>query len=167
MWLVLPGDAVLVEEAGERALDRMRELDGHVQFLSASSRSANDLRAYPVGAVGSYELEYVEDGDPEVTVIAVAGELDLSNADDLVERLGTVAAGRPLVIDLNRVLFIDSAALHRLFGVARERGFAGLALVAEPTAPVARTLDIVQFRQAATVAASVGEARAALARRDT
>ena len=117
--------------------------------------------------MGSYELEYVEDGDPEVTVIAVAGELDLSNADDLVEQLGTVAAGRPLVIDLNRVLFIDSAALHRLFGVARERGFAGLALVAEPSAPVARTLDIVQFRQAATVAASVGEARAALARRDT
>ena len=118
-----------------------------------------------MSAVASFELEQVQDGDPEVAVVAIAGELDLSNADDLVEQLGTAAAGRPLVVDLNRVLFIDSAALHRLFGVARERGFDRLALVADPGAPVARTLEIVQFHRAATVAASVSDARAALARR--
>jgi len=115
--------------------------------------------------VAAFELEQMQDAD-EVVVVAVAGDLDLSNADDLVERLGTTAAGRPLVVDLNRVLFIDSAALHRLFGVARESGAGRLALVAEPNAPVARTLEIVQFHRAAIVATSVAEACAALARPD-
>jgi anti-anti-sigma factor len=114
--------------------------------------------------VSSFELEHVQNGDPEVAIVAVAGELDLSNADDLVEQLAVAAAGRPLVVDVSRVLFIDSAALHRLFGVARESGVGRLALVAEPSAPVARTLEIVQFHQAAIVAASVGEAYAALTR---
>ena len=115
--------------------------------------------------MAAFELEQMEDAD-EVVVVAVAGDLDLSNADDLVERLGTTAAGRPLVVDLSRVLFIDSAALHRLFGVARERGSGRLALVAEPNAPVARTLEIVQFHRAAIVATSVAEACAALAGSD-
>ena len=110
-----------------------------------------------------FELEQIQDGD-EVVVVAVTGDVDLSNADDLVERLGAAAAGRPLVVDLNRVLFIDSAALHRLFGVARESGSGRLALVAEPNAPVARTLEIVQFNRVATVATSIPEACAALAR---
>jgi anti-anti-sigma factor len=113
--------------------------------------------------VAVFELEEMQNTD-EVVVVAVAGDLDLSNADDLVERLGTTAAGRPLVVDLNRVLFIDSAALHRLFGVARESGARRLALVAEPNAPVARTLEIVQFHRAAIVATSVAEACTALAR---
>ncbi len=117
--------------------------------------------------MASFELEHVQEGDPGVAIVAIAGELDLSNADELVEELDAVAAGRPLVLDLNRVLFIDSAALHRLFGVATERGFDRVALVAEPTAPVARTLDIVQFRRAATVVASVADARAALGRRSS
>ena len=114
--------------------------------------------------MASFELEQIQDGDPEIAVVAVAGDVDLSNADDLVERLGAAAAGRPLVVDLNRVLFIDSAALHRLFGVARESGAGRLAVVAEPTAPVARTLEIVQFNRAAVVAASVADACEALAR---
>ena len=101
---------------------------------------------------------------PDVAVVAVAGELDLSNADDLVEQLDAAAAGRPLVVDLNRTLFIDSAALHRLFLVARGSGAGRLALVAEANAPVARTLEIVQFERAAIVATSVAEAHAALIR---
>jgi len=117
--------------------------------------------------VASFELEHVQDGDPGLAIVALVGELDLSNADELVEELAAAAAGRPLVIDLNRVLFIDSAALHRLFGVASERGPDSLALVAGPGAPVARTLDIVQFGRAATVVASVADARAALGRRSS
>lgn len=113
--------------------------------------------------MASFELEQIQEAD-DVVVVAVTGEVDLSNADDFVERLGMAGAGRPLAVDLNRVLFIDSAALHRLFVVARESGPGRLALVAEPTAPVARTLEIVQFHRAAIVATSVVEACAALAR---
>lgn len=113
--------------------------------------------------MSSFELEHLQD-DPDVAVVAVAGELDLSNADDLAEQLDAAAAGRPLVVDLNRILFIDSAALHRLFVVARESGAGRLALVAEANAPVARTLEIVQFQRAAIVASSVTEACAAVTR---
>jgi anti-anti-sigma factor len=143
---------------------RVGQVPAHAALVPAEGIGKR-ASEYPMSAVASFELEQVQDGDPEVAVVAIAGELDLSNADDLVEQLGTAAAGRPLVVDLNRVLFIDSAALHRLFGVARERGFDRLALVADPSAPVARTLEIVQFHRAATVAASVSDARVALARR--
>ena len=95
--------------------------------------------------------------------IAVSGELDLTNADGLAERLDELANGDgPLVLDLSRVVFIDSAAIHRLFRIARDRAPGTLAFVVEPTAPVAATLEIVEFGRAATVAASLAEARASL-----
>jgi anti-anti-sigma factor len=141
----------------------MRERDRHPGSVPARLIGKR-RRAYPFRPVASFELEHIEDGDPDVAIVALAGDVDLSNADDVVEQLGAAAAGRPLVVDLNRVLFIDSAALHRLFGVAREIGSGRLALVADPSAPVAKTLEIVQFKRAAIVATSVAEACAALAR---
>ena len=112
----------------------------------------------------SFELEYLEESDPRLAVVALVGELDLTNADALVEQLEAMAAGRPLVLDLNRVLFLDSAALHGLFRVARVRGRDGFAIVIEPTSPVATTLEIVDFRRAATVVPSRDDAVTALAR---
>ena len=114
--------------------------------------------------MSSFELEYVEDGDSELATVALVGELDLTNSDELVEQLERFAAGRPLVIDLNRLLFLDSAALHGLFRIARERGSGGLAVVIDPSAPVAPTLEIVEFRRAATVVATREQAGSALAR---
>jgi anti-anti-sigma factor len=113
--------------------------------------------------VASYELEQMVPDESGPAYIAVSGELDLTNADDLAERLGELANGdRPLVLDLSRVVFIDSAAIHRLFRIARDRSPGTLAFVVEPTAPVAATLEIVGFGQVATVAASLAEARANL-----
>ena len=58
----------------------------------------------------------------------VAGELDLTNARDMEERLEAVAVanGQALVLDLNRLVFIDSAALHVLFRTARRLGRAAV-----------------------------------------
>ena len=107
----------------------------------------------------------MEPDEAGLAFVAVSGELDLTNADELAERLGELANGEtPLVLDLNRVVFIDSAAIHRLFRVARERGPGRLAFVVDPTAPVAATLEIVEFSRAATVSASLAEARATLTR---
>jgi anti-anti-sigma factor len=114
--------------------------------------------------VGSFELEHLEEGDSDIALVALIGELDLTSADELLEQLEEAAAGRPLVVDLSRVLFLDSAALHGLFRVARDRGPGGLAIVIEPTAPVAATLEIVDFRKAATVVSSRKQAQTALAR---
>ena len=112
--------------------------------------------------MGAFDLEHIEAGEAAVAVVELSGELDLTNVEELVEELEEAAADRALVLDLNRLLFLDSAALNALFGLARVRGVKGLAVVIDPSAPVASTLAIVDFRQAATMASSRHEACAAL-----
>jgi anti-anti-sigma factor len=114
--------------------------------------------------VATFELDHVADVGSGVTLVALAGELDLTNVDDLEDELETVTNGGPLVLDLNRLVFVDSAALHRLFRIVRERGAGGVAFVIEPTAPVAGTLAIVELGRAATVASTRDQALAALGR---
>ncbi|HEX5028053.1 MAG TPA: STAS domain-containing protein [Gaiellaceae bacterium] len=114
--------------------------------------------------MGAFALEHVDLDDPAIAVAVLSGELDLTNVGELVEELEDLTAGRALVLDLNRLLFIDSAALHALFRLARSRAGEGLAVVIEPGAPVAATLAIVDFRQAATVVESRDEAFSAFVR---
>jgi anti-anti-sigma factor len=114
--------------------------------------------------VGAFALEHVDLDDPAIAVAVLSGELDLTNVGELVEELEDLTAGRALVLDLNRLLFIDSAALHALFRLARSRAGEGLAVVIEPGAPVAATLAIVDFRQAATVVESRDETFSAFVR---
>jgi anti-sigma B factor antagonist len=104
----------------------------------------------------SYELEQRPTDDPDLVFVDVTGELDLTNAHELEERLEafTAANGARLVLDLNRVLFIDSAALHVLFRTARRLGRDQFSLVLEPTAAVARTLDIVGISEVAQLSQS-------------
>jgi anti-sigma B factor antagonist len=109
--------------------------------------------------MSSYELERLDDGDGIVEV-RMTGELDLTNARELEERLVEIAPpDAQLVIDLNRVVFVDSAALHVLFKVARRQENGKLALVLEPTAPIARAITIVGLGQAAQIVASSDELR--------
>jgi anti-sigma B factor antagonist len=113
--------------------------------------------------VATYELEHEERDDSGVALVTLSGELDLTNADDLARRLAKVANGEaPVVVDLTRLVFIDSAAIHRLFRIAHDRGPHGIAFVVEPAAPVAAALEIAQLGRAATVASSRAEAKATL-----
>lgn len=108
--------------------------------------------------VTPFELE-VRGQEHGFTVIGLVGELDLTNAED-VERELVRAAGDDggIVLDLNGVTFIDSAALHMLFRVARGIGDARrFGIVLEPTALVARTLEIVGVNAVTTVRQSVDE----------
>ena len=109
----------------------------------------------------SYELEQRPTNDPQLVLVEVTGELDLTNAHEVEERLEalTLANGARLVLDLNRVLFIDSAALHVLFRTARRLGRERFSVVVEPTAAVARTLDIVGISEVATLSPSLTDAR--------
>jgi anti-anti-sigma factor len=109
--------------------------------------------------VTSYELDLRPTGDSQLVLVEVMGELDLTNAHEIEERLEDLSAanGATLVLDLNRVVFIDSAALHVLFRTARRLGRERFGLVLEPTAAVARTLAIVGISEGATVAESLSE----------
>jgi anti-anti-sigma factor len=116
-------------------------------------------RAEYAAAVTPYELE-VRGQERGFTVVGLVGELDLTNAEDvereLVRAVGDDDGG--IVLDLNGVSFIDSAALHMLFRVARGIGDARrFGIVLEPTALVARTLEIVGLNAVTTVRQSIDE----------
>jgi anti-anti-sigma factor len=112
--------------------------------------------------MATFEVEQIDSEQTDVRVVALVGELDLTVADELTERLGELAALPALVIDLNRVHFIDSAALHCLFQLARDRG-SSLAFVLDPTSPIATILAIVELGRAAPLKATLDEAVRALA----
>ena len=109
-------------------------------------------------AVPTYELDLDENGIPGAVVASLSGELDLTNARELEERLRVAAPDDALLaVDVSRVVFIDSAVLHVLFRLARQRGEAGLVLVLEPAAPVSRTFDIVAMRDAVRIVPSLDD----------
>ena len=111
-----------------------------------------------------FTLEPIEAADDLVVQVEVSGELDLTNVRDFEEQLARVEPGGTvaLVLDLNRVVFIDSAALHALFRISRRLGRGRFGLVLAPTAPIARTLDIVGLSHAASTGDSADAVLAAI-----
>jgi anti-sigma B factor antagonist len=76
-----------------------------------------------------------------VVVAAVAGEIDISSVAQLRERLYELAdSGGTLIVDLNRVTFIDSAGLGALVGTARRAAENGGSLYAVCAQPQPRRL---------------------------
>jgi anti-anti-sigma factor len=105
--------------------------------------------------VAAYELEVRETTVGAVAFVELGGELDLTNADELERRLQAVAVDASgLAIDLNRVAFLDSAALHVLFRVGRQLAGEGkgYGIVLAPSAPVAKTIELVRLEETARIA---------------
>ena len=104
-------------------------------------------------------MEMYMNGD--VTVIALAGNLDSTTAPDLREHLGRLVAGRgPVLLDLSRMSCLSSAGLRVLVVICRqaERNGARLTLAgvpAEVRAVMAATGFLEFFAVADTVAAGV------------
>ncbi|MDX6556667.1 MAG: hypothetical protein QOD86_2862 [Miltoncostaeaceae bacterium] len=97
------------------------------------------------------------------TLARIAGELDLSNAEIVRERLLEAAGDRgPLIVDFTEVEYLDSAWLAAMDRLARsmptERG--GLRLVCPPTAPSRRALEVTGVDQILPLHDSVEEALA-------
>jgi len=105
--------------------------------------------------VTPYELEVRQERG--ATVVDLSGELDLTNAPDLERRLDALP-GDHLVLDLNRVTFLDSAALQTIFRLARRHGVGQpLGICIGPSARIARTLAIVSMDEVATVGPTLDE----------
>ena len=76
-----------------------------------------------------------------VVIAAVTGEVDISTVARLRERLSGLAdGGQTLIVDLNRVTFIDSAGLGALVGAARRAAAHGGSLHAACARPQTRKL---------------------------
>lgn len=104
------------------------------------------------------DFERVPAEDPGVAVVELRGEIDLTNAAELSEQLAELGDAPLLILDLNGVSFVDSAALHFLFRLARERGPSRLALAVDPSSPIFRTFEIVQLGRAAQLVSAVEDA---------
>lgn len=114
--------------------------------------------------VTSYELEPQPTDSPDQVVLSVSGELDLTNAGEFEERLETLLAPNEpsLLLDLRRVAFIDSAALHVLFRTAERLGKRRFGLVFEPESAITRTLEVAGLHDVATTGGSIEELSSAL-----
>ena len=76
-----------------------------------------------------------------VVIAAVTGAIDLSTVSALRERLfGLADGGEPLIVDLNRVSFIDSTGLGVLIGTARRAAEHGSTVHAVCSQPQTRKL---------------------------
>ena len=76
-----------------------------------------------------------------VVIAAVTGDIDISTVTRLRERLFELADnGETLIVDLNRVTFIDSAGLGALVGAARRAATHGGSLHAVCARPQTRKL---------------------------
>jgi anti-sigma B factor antagonist len=74
-------------------------------------------------------------------IAEVTGDIDMSVVAGLRERLfGLADSGQPLIVDLNRVTFIDSAGLGVLVGAARRAAVHGGSLHAVCSRPPTRKL---------------------------
>ena len=109
--------------------------------------------------MSAYTFDLNTAGEADVVVAALAGELDLTNARELEERLERAAPPEVLlVIDVSQVVFIDSAALHVFFKLARRRGPDALAVAMDPDAPIARAVEIVGLGNATRIVRTVADA---------
>jgi anti-sigma B factor antagonist len=101
-----------------------------------------------------------------VMLATVTGEIDVFNAREIGARLQEAAPldAHALVVDLSGLEFLDSTAIHRLFGLAtmlRERR-QRLAVVVGAGSAVQRTLELVGFARAAGVREDLDEVLAEL-----
>ena len=83
----------------------------------------------------------------ETVAIRVAGELDLSTADALRRLVeGALRSGRPVLIDLSDVTFIDVSGLHAVLDpAANSRDTSGCVMTALASPAVLRLLRLLQI----------------------
>ena len=67
--------------------------------------------------------------EPGHMLVTVAGEMDVATGPQLQERLATLAvSGQPMIVDLDRVTFIDASGLRVLANAASQATAHGASL---------------------------------------
>jgi anti-anti-sigma factor len=79
----------------------------------------------------------------------VAGEVDLSNADEVRDRIGALVAGEAavLLLDLSDTAYLDSAGIAMLFRLAERLGWSRqeLRLVVPPGSPIGGVIRLTNL----------------------
>jgi anti-sigma B factor antagonist len=118
-----------------------------------------DAFLYESGALSedSARLSVIIRDLPEVTIVAVGGELDLLTAPQLTAELEPILAAdhRHLAIDLTETSFMDSAGIHALVNIGNRasRHFAVIC----PAGTVRRTIELVGLAEPLCVVDSLDE----------
>lgn len=93
-------------------------------------------------------LEIERSRSDGLDVLVVEGELDIATAPRMIASLNEALAegDRPLVVDLTRVLFMDSTGLALLINARRRavRSRRGFAIVC-PDGPISRVFEIADM----------------------
>lgn len=113
--------------------------------LAADSRRRGAARSSPPSPCDLIELT-VSRHTGNVTVLSVAGEIDMLSAPVLEDAAVVELAGAPavLVLDLHRVTFFGGSGIAALLNVLDEACGLGVALrLARPSSVVRRVLNIV------------------------
>ncbi|HET8892702.1 MAG TPA: STAS domain-containing protein [Gaiellaceae bacterium] len=120
----------------------------------SEGESTSGLRKDPVAGVRR---------ERGAVVVALAGELDLYNANDVREALIGITADEParLVVDLAEVTFIDSTALGVLIEARSRMASRRAFLLAAPGMETKRALEISGLDKHFSVHDSVDQAIAA------
>jgi anti-anti-sigma factor len=75
------------------------------------------------------------------TVVALAGEIDTANADEVAEAVREELSAGPVLFDLSQVSFIDSSGLRMLAELVRDAQETGWSLsIGSDLAPMLRRL---------------------------
>lgn len=99
---------------------------------------------------------------PDLTIIAIHGELDVASTADLRERLFVALchAESAVIIDLSGVSFCDATGLALLVGARRRARLHGLILtLAAPRPHVSRLLHITGLHRVFTIHATLAMAQ--------
>jgi anti-sigma B factor antagonist len=117
-------------------------------------------------APGGRVLTIHQEETPEgFTVCRPVGELDAFTVSQFRQALAEMATGRRLVIDMSGIPFVDSAGLGALIGaIRRTRELGGDVAVACSRPTLVRLLRTTGFDRIVTVAETVEEAAASLAK---
>lgn len=89
-------------------------------------------------------------------VLVLEGDLDMAVAAELDAELDACADGRPVVVDLSSLRFVDSSGLHVL--LSDRRGGRPVVLVRAPGSNIARVLELIDAAKFVRVCDDVAEA---------
>jgi anti-anti-sigma factor len=99
---------------------------------------------------------------PNARIVSIAGEFDLSVANQAERVLGRASSDpeRALVLDLTRCSFLDSTAVALIVGAARAltNGQSKIAIASQPESMVADVLRLTGIDQTVPVLSTLAEA---------